>query len=35
MAFQTARATEAAGVGHGIFLYDFEKAAKAGGGAKP
>ena len=35
MAFQTARTTEAAGVGHGIFLYDFEKAAKAGGAVKP
>jgi Tol biopolymer transport system component len=28
MAFQTARTTEAAGVGHGIFIYDFEKAGK-------
>ena len=26
MAFQLARASESAGVGHGIFIYDFEKA---------
>ncbi len=28
MAFQMARASESAGVGHGIFIYDLEKAAK-------
>jgi hypothetical protein len=26
MAFQMAKSREAAGVGHGIFVYDFEKA---------
>ena len=29
MAFQLAKAREAAGVGHGIFVYDFEKAKNA------
>ncbi len=28
MAFQMAKSREAAGVGHGIFLYDFAKAAR-------
>jgi len=28
MAFQLAKSTEAAGVGHGIFVYDFEKAQR-------
>jgi hypothetical protein len=27
--FQMARSREAAGVGHGIFVYDIEKAKKA------
>lgn len=30
IAFQLAKATEAAGVGHGIFIYDFTKAKKRG-----
>jgi hypothetical protein len=29
IAFQMARSREAAGVGHGIFVYDIEKAKKA------
>jgi hypothetical protein len=28
IAFQMAKSREAAGVGHGIFLYDIEKARK-------
>jgi hypothetical protein len=28
MAFQLAKSREAAGVGHGIFIYEFEKAGK-------
>jgi len=31
MAFQMARSDEPAGVGHGIFVYDLEAAARAGG----
>jgi hypothetical protein len=31
MAFQLAKSTEAAGVGHGIFVFDFEKAPKTPG----
>jgi hypothetical protein len=30
MAFQMARSGQAAGVGYGIFLYDFQKAGTAG-----
>jgi hypothetical protein len=29
IAFQMAKASEAAGVGHGIFIYDIQKAAQA------
>jgi len=29
IAFQMAKSREAAGVGHGIFIYDFEKAKRA------
>jgi hypothetical protein len=28
MAFQMAKSTDAAGVGYGVFLYDFDKAQR-------